>query len=427
MMNNALISQNPNWTRADFFQRAAQIAQQFQQEQIKTIGLFCEDASQFACVLVACVQANVNILLPPHLLEEDKHWVTQNADFLFDDALFAQYAVSQKFEKILPLVWEKSQTQIYLKTSGSSGSAKIVRKTAQQMWAEANALAETLPLNIDNLQVLGSVSVQHLYGLTFRIMLPLVKGWQIGRFQQQYPEFLIAESRHQPSLWIASPALLTHLNLQGQAWKDLPLKGIISAGSALPEKVADDLHQHFSCPIIEIYGSTETGVIASRWQSLQWHTFPSVQIGTNEQGALWVCSAWIDGQEQTADSVEIEGNHFRLLGRIDRIIKLGDKRISLARIENALLSHSWVTDCYIALHPQQHRPAAWVALSAEGMQVLAQQGRKHIMDQLRRHLRQTQEKLALPRFWRFTEQLPRNSQAKISRADFEQIWQQGEK
>lgn len=426
MMNNALISQNPNWTRADFFQRAAQIAQQFQQDKIKAIGLFCEDASQFACVLVACVQANVDILLPPNLLDENKYWLERNADCLFDDELFIEYGMSQKVEKIRPLVWEKSQTQIYIKTSGSSGSAKIVAKTAKQMWLEAKALADTLPLDIVDLTVLGSVSVQHLYGLTFRIMLPLVKGWRIGRFQQQYPEFLVAESRHQPSLWIASPALLSHLNLQGQAWKKLSLKGIISAGSALPEKVADGLHQHFSCPIIEIYGSTETGVIASRWQSLQWQTFPSVQIGTNEQGALWVRSAWIDGQEQTADSVEIEENHFRLLGRIDRIIKLGDKRISLASIENALLSHSWVSDCYIALHPLQPRPAAWVALSVEGMSILATQGRKTVIDQLRNHLRQTQEKLALPRFWRFTAQLPRNSQAKISRADFERIWQQEE-
>lgn len=426
MMNNALISQNPNWTRADFFQRAAQIAQQFQQDKIKAIGLFCEDASQFACVLVACVQANVDILLPPNLLDENKYWLEQNANCLFDDELFIEYGMSQKVEKIRPLVWEKSQTQIYIKTSGSSGTAKIVAKTAKQMWLEAKALADTLPLDIVDLTVLGSVSVQHLYGLTFRIMLPLVKGWRIGRFQQQYPEFLVAESRHQPSLWIASPALLSHLNLQGQAWKKLSLKGIISAGSALPEKVADDLHQHFSCPIIEIYGSTETGVIASRWQSLQWQTFPSVQIGTNEQGALWVRSAWIDGQEQTADSVEIEENHFRLLGRIDRIIKLGDKRISLASIENALLSHSWVADCYIALHPLQSRPAAWVALSVEGMSILATQGRKTVIDQLRNHLRQTQEKLALPRFWRFTEKLPRNSQAKISRADFERIWLQEE-
>lgn len=426
MMNNALISQNPNWTRADFFQRAAQIAQQFQQDKIKAIGLFCEDASQFACVLVACVQANVDILLPPNLLDENKYWLEQNANCLFDDELFIEYGMSQKVEKIRPLVWEKSQTQIYIKTSGSSGSAKIVAKTAKQMWLEAKALADTLPLDIVDLTVLGSVSVQHLYGLTFRIMLPLVKGWRIGRFQQQYPEFLVAESRYQPSLWIASPALLSHLNLQGQAWKKLSLKGIISAGSALPEKVADDLHQHFSCPIIEIYGSTETGVIASRWQSLQWQTFPSVQIGTNEQGALWVRSAWIDGQEQTADSVEIEENHFRLLGRIDRIIKLGDKRISLASIENALLSHSWVSDCYIALHPLQPRPAAWVALSVEGMSILATQGRKTVIDQLRNHLRQTQEKLALPRFWRFTAQLPRNSQAKISRADFERIWLQEE-
>ena len=72
-------------------------------------------------------------------------------------------------------------------------------------------------------------------------------------------------------------------------------------------------------------------------------------------------------REQTADGVEIIGNQFNLLGRIDRIVKFGDKRISLVRIEQDLLKHPYIRDCYVAQHPNHLRPAAWVELKEEGI------------------------------------------------------------
>ena len=66
---------------------------------------------------------------------------------------------------------------------------------------------------------------------------------------------------------------------------------------------------------------------------------PVTKIGVNEENALWVESPWLEQREQTADGVEIIGNQFNLLGRIDRIVKFGDKRISLVRIEQDLLKH----------------------------------------------------------------------------------------
>ena len=146
------------------------------------------------------------------------------------------------------------------------------------------------------------------------------------------------------------------------------------------------------------------------------------RLGVNEQGALWVESPWLEQREQTADAVEISGAQFHLLGRIDRIVKFGDKRISLVKIEQDILKHPWVLDAYVAQHPKYPRPAAWLALSEEGISAYRRIGRQAIVQRLRRDLSESQEHSALPRYWRFTHALPRNSQSKISRADFEQIF-----
>ena len=173
---------------------------------------------------------------------------------------------------------------------------------------------------------------------------------------------------------------------------------------------------------IEGYGSTETGVIAFREQAGLWTPTPVTRLGTNEEGALWVESPWLEQREQTADAVEIIGNQFHLLGRIDRIVKFGDKRISLVKIEQDILKHPWVTDAYIAQHPTHLRPAAWIALNAEGIAAYRQSGRHFVAKTLRCFLSETQEHSGLPRYWRFASALPRNSQSKISRMDFEHVF-----
>lgn len=400
-----------------------QITAQLRQDDIQSVALWLENSTEFACALLACLNAKVRVILPPNLLEENQQWVAQNSDLFLNDENFITYGVLQKVDESAPLVDKCNLTEIWLKTSGSSGSAKIIRKTARQMWLEAEALAETLPFERgERITVLGSVNVQHLYGLTFRIFLALEMGWTLGQDQLQYPEFLIAETRHSyKAVWISSPALLSNLNLANPEFRELALCGIVSAGSALSTKVAEEIRQTLPCPVVEIYGSTETGVIAYRQDNRLWQQLVNSRIGINEQGALWVENPWISRREQTADAVEISTSGFELLGRIDRIVKLGDKRVSLAKIEQDLLLHEWVSDCFIGLHPVHFRPLAWLALTPEGIEMLERQGRKTVIRILRQFLQRTQETFALPRYWRFSEKLPRNSQSKIDRKDFERI------
>lgn len=429
-MNENCIALSPNWHADDFALRVAQISQQFQQDNIQAVGLWFDDAAHFACVLVACFQSNVKALLPPNLLDENRQWLNENADLLLDDSAFAHYGVSQKITEIPPLDQWLWQTEVWLKTSGSSGNAKIMKKTAEQLWKEASEVARFLPFNQPLLHVIGSVSVQHFYGLTYRVLIPLWhrfqgRNWCIGREQRIYPEYLIADSCQTfPTLWITSPALLSRLDLDDKALPNAKLAGIISSGGALDPQLAVALQQRTNCSVLEGYGSTETGCIAFRQPPQHWQTLFDVQIGVNEDGALWVESSRTVGREQTADAVELFADGFELLGRMDRIVKLGDKRVSLVAIEQDLLKHTWVADTYIAQHPEKQRAVAWVALNAQGIEFLRENGRKALIDELKNHLTPFYEKFAQPRYWRFTTALPRNAQSKILRTDFEEICRQ---
>nr|WP_314955149.1 class I adenylate-forming enzyme family protein [uncultured Aggregatibacter sp.] len=421
---NALIAHHPDWQWQDFLTRAWQISAQLKQEQIKSVAFWFDDAASFACAMLACFHSGTRILLPPNLLSENQQWIKENADFLFDDAIFHHYGIAQKHPENPPHFDCNDSTEIWLKTSGSSGQAKILVKTARQMWLEAEAIHKSLPFPQGNhIHLVSSVSVQHHYGLSYRIMLPLIMGWTIARQQQPYPEGLIEESFAAPiSIWVSSPTLLTRLNLDDAKLHQCPLLGMISSGGVLPTDTGNAIRQQLKVDVIECYGSTETGAIAFRADDGLWQPTAMTRVGLNSDGALWVDSAWLNQREQTADAAELFEDKFHLLGRIDRIVKFGDKRISLVNIEHNLLRHPWVVDCYVAQHPMHFRPAAWIALNSDGMQAYQKLGRHALVSQLRHFLMKTQEHAGVPRFWRFVETLPRNSQSKISKPDFEQAF-----
>ena len=425
-----LIALDPVWCYSDFEQKAYQMSAEFQRRQIQAVAVWLEDGAKLACTLLAAWHAKVRVFFPPNVTQESVAWVSAHADlWLTDVEIHSSLAVyfdgfgaqqsCQKHAENRPLFDYDNQTEIWLKTSGSTGEAKTIIKTAEQMWLGAEVLTEALPFKAENnVTAISTVSIQHIYGLTVHIMMSLVNGWQIGRKQQFYPECMLAETRNtEQTVIVSSPAMLTRID-----WFNTTMPknivGVISSGGALPEETSEQMRHLLQQPVIEIYGSTETGPIAIRDDIHLWQTLPNSRLGCNEDGALWIEGCWLSTREQTADVVEFLDGGFRLLGRSDRIVKIGDKRTSLAGIEAKLNQHAWVEDCYIAQHPEQPRLAAWVGLNAQGIDILRENGRRHLIDQLKAYLAETQDKTAIPRFWRFTDKLPRNSQSKINKLEF---------
>ncbi|PJG85409.1 AMP-binding protein [Conservatibacter flavescens] len=422
------VAQNPSWTYPDFKLRVWQIAHQLRSQNVNTVALWFEDGAKLACTLLACWHANVRTLCLPNLTQESVQWAEQYADLWLTDksieieqaVVFDQFATEvQNVDQNRPLRAFYPHTELWLKTSGSTGKPKTIVKTAQQLWRNAEVCASVFGFPAGNdVSAVCTVSIQHLYGLICQIMLPLVLGWQIERKQQFFPENVAqACGSAKKSVLISSPTMLASIQWQRLAFPSLV--GIVSAGGLLADQLSKAIQQQIGFAVTDFYGSTEAGAIAYRQGSTLWQSMPTAKIGVDERSALWIEADWLAGREQSEDVIALYATGFEILGRTDRMIKLGDKRLSLAGIEQSLRLNSLVSDCYIGQHPEKQRLACWLALNENGIEMFREQGRKAVIEALKAFLAQTQEKIGIPRFWRFTDTLPRNSQSKISYLAFE--------
>lgn len=430
--DNTPIALDPLWTRADFIRTVHALSLKLKQNNIRSAALWFDDAALFAAALLAVWRSGGKALLLPNTAPGNLTWA-KSAQILLTDTDIVSDGIhvwqildpcgGMPSESRIPQALDiPPESEVHLRTSGSGGEAKTIVKTAAQIESEARALAAAIPFGRGKTAVLGSVSPQHMYGLTFRFALPLLMGWAMIRRQNAYPELLLSASLNVPSdyqnVWIASPALLNRFG-ENRDWAALNgrMAGIVSAGGELPPETAALLEQYAVRPY-EVYGSTETGIIASRQKQTLWQPFPNVSV-RNTGKSVEISSPWTNGVQHIADCIETHEDGFALLGRQDRIIKLADKRISLNQIEHELLKHPWIADAHCALHPEHGRIAVWAALDTEGITAWLEQGRAAVIAAFKQHLAQTQDTAALPRYWRFTDRLPRNGQGKITAADFQ--------
>ncbi|PTU01978.1 AMP-binding protein, partial [Pseudomonas sp. HMWF031] len=156
-----------------------------------------------------------------------------------------------------------------------------------------------------------------------------------------------------------------------------------------------------------------------------WQPFADVKLSQDNDGALLITSPYLPAGhvEHTADAARIAADgRFELLGRLDRIVKLEEKRISLPMLEKALMEHEWVVEARLGV-VQENRASlgALLVLSESGLHALRNQGRRTLTQALRQHLSHHCEALALPRRWRLLRQLPLNSQGKLPQADVEAL------
>lgn len=362
--------------------------------------VYCQDSLCLAVAILACAAAGVDIELLPR---PDKPNLS-DADIL--------PCIRPAAAAALPVLQD---IRLILYTSGSTGAGKAVVKSLSAMLEEGQMLRRLLADYPASGQILAAVSPQHLYGLSFAVFLPLLSGRQFSRQQYRYPELLLdaTANAHLPCLWLTTPALLHTLTAAYpvKQWRKKPAL-IVSAGGALAQETAQQLRQIVQ--VADIYGSSETGVIAADFgQGRQ--ILPEVQTRRDEQGILHVNSPWSGGWQCTGDVVSAD---LQLLGRADRMIKRGDKRLSADALEHTLNEQPGIADSYCALHPDTGRLCAWVALNPDGIERWRKLGRKTMLRAWQQALTAKYDRVANIRHFRITDALPRNAQGKIARKDF---------
>lgn len=415
------VSLEPALNHEQFCQRALLLAGYFNAQKVQRIALYLDDASDLAIALFAAWQAGVTVLLAADAQQQTRSKLTAQVD-LWLDALPETCHCTPALATRL----DTETCRLTLCTSGSSGEPKLIEKSLKQLANEVTALEQLWGNAIGAAVVVSSVSAQHIYGLLFRVLWPLCAGRVFLRRALPFSEDIQRASLAHPEfIWVASPALLKRMS-DNLNWPALSrARKVFSSGGALPVEAAQNLHAHLQQYPTEIYGSSETGGIAWRQGGEYWQPFNGVEVCQTPEGALSLTSPYLPtGQrEETADAIEIAADgRFLLRARLDRIIKLEEKRVSLPMLEHALNSHAWVSDSRVgALHKGRAFLGALIALSPEGLYALRNQGRRTITQGLRNHLSEHVEPIALPRRWRLASELPYNSQGKLAQAEIEQL------
>ena len=304
----------------------------------------------------------------------------------------------------------RSQVIARIFTSGSTGTPQAHSMSFWRMHKCAVAEAERMWQAAGGpCSVLGTVPPQHMFGLEATVLLPIFGG---GQFSAGQP-FFAADVAHalaempEPRLLVSTPF---HLRKLMDAKVDLPrVSAVLSATAPLSLELAREVEAQLNAPLVEIYGSTETGALATRRPTREeiWETYSGITL-QRDGAQVRACADHFDTPQTLGDALELlSPTRFRLLGRNSDLINIVGKRNSLAYLNQLLLSLHGVADGVFCMHESASTDgvprlmAFVVAPALTGAKLLAA-------------LRQHVDPVFLPRPLIFLDSLARDANGKLT-------------
>ncbi len=436
--------EGPGRTRGQIAAMAAAVHRRLAADERRHWVIADEDAGRFLAGLLGVLAAGRTAVLPQHFgreavamhLGDDCGLVGARGAFADLDAIDPGSGIEHSTAEGPPPDIDP-EARLILYTSGSTGEPKAVPKALWQLTAEIEVLEATWGPSLGDAAVVTTLPHHHLYGLLFRLLWPFCAGRRFPDQALLEPPRMVAACRQLgPSLLASSPAHLGRwTSFSGLAASDVDLRAIYSSAGALPAATAGTLRRSLDVPVREIYGSTESGGIAWReWELTRegdvaasaWRLFDGVETAypDGSPGPLHVRSLacgdiWLD----TGDRAEVGEEGFRLLGRQDGVVKIEDRRVSLAELEAGLRASDLVEEAAVLhLHNGREMTAAALVLTESGRRLLDEGGGWSMRQRLRHLLAERFNEVVIPRKFRYLDALPRNSMGKLQRQSLEALF-----
>jgi acyl-coenzyme A synthetase/AMP-(fatty) acid ligase len=327
-------------------------------------------------------------------------------------------------------------------TSGTTGEGRWIPKALRHLEDEVLALEAAFGARLPpGTQVFATVSHQHIYGLLFRVLWPLSAGRPFHDNLLLHPQELfprMLESRH--AVLVTTPVHLKRMAAsQGLAQVAPVCRALFSSGGPLTAETASSVSRQLGAAPLEILGSTETGGVAVREREHgedRFRPLPGVRVllEPGEDGLL-VTSPFVsvglashtgERRFRMGDRAQLDPDgSFRLLGRSDRTVKIGEKRLSLPEMEKDLAQHPAVAEVALLVLSRagEQRVHAAIVLSEVGRALLVEKGRRSLGRLLSAHLSARWDAVLLPRVWRYADALPRNPQGKLPQASLAALFE----
>ncbi|SFM43414.1 AMP-binding protein [Variovorax sp. OV329] len=328
----------------------------------------CSDRYAFAVGLAAALIRGQASLLPPDARPDTLARLHESGDgcyALTDDAALATPGLRRVLVE-LPVAsdaegeakvpsFDAMRHAVSLLTSGSTGVPQAHAKRWDTLVGDVAAAVPRLSAllgrpSLEGLTLVATVPVQHSYGLESSVLLALLGGaaFDSGRpfFPADIAQALAAVPR--PRALVTTPFHLKTLLLSGVEMPQVDF--VLSATAPLSPQLAAQAEQALGGPMIEIYGSTETGQVAARrtTQTDVWETFGEIRVRAEhgKAGERFIFEGdFVPEPTAMADILELQDErHFRLLGRANDLIHVAGRRSSLGFLNYHLNSIPGVQD-----------------------------------------------------------------------------------
>ncbi|MBN6739886.1 AMP-binding protein [Acidithiobacillus ferrivorans] len=383
----------------------------------------CQDRYHFMVGLAAAMVAGKTSLLPSTYTTESVKKIVDFAPDLFcigddgNDMGFPYLA----FPIVLPNAPVDSSPTIprldeslpvaYVFTSGSTGIPVPHLKTWGDLVHSVRAEAQRLGL-LDGrtYTVVGTVPPQHMYGFESTILMLWQCAGIIATERYFYPADIYAgiSSVARPRVLISTP-----VHLRSMLATDTPLPSVdllLSATAPLTRDLAVSAEARFGGELLEIYGSTETGVVATRRtsQTKEWHLLPGLSWMTKGD-RIRIQGGHLQQAMAVGDAVEIvDEQHFLLYGRMEDLVNIAGKRSSISHLNHQLTSVSGVLDGVFFMPDESDdgrvtRLVAFAVAPDLDVEIIIER------------LKQCVDPAFIPRPLKIVDSLPRNTTGKISR------------
>jgi len=387
----------------------------------------CDDRYWFALAFAAGLIRGTVSLFPPnrlaatcHEIARDYHDVMCVSDGHVDGIELPLVQIKDRIQiktpgdaanAVVPMPLIAADTEAFIAfTSGSTGRPRPHPKYWGDLVGCAAAAARRFRFTADS-TIIATVPPQHMYGLELSIMVPLTVGLSVTAARPFFPADIRAALSRAPGarILVTTPVHLSACVEAGLEWPAIDM--VISATAPLPKTLAKRAESVLSTRVLEIYGSTESGSIASRHTAREtaWRWYDTV-VPRPDGTRIAVTADFLHEPVPLADVLQLEEDgRFQLLGREAEMIKVGGKRASLADLSLKLNAIDGVRDGVFIVpgEPQQRVERLALIAVAPGM------NRQAIITGLAGQI----DPLFYPRRIVFVDRLPRNEAGKLLRED----------
>jgi acyl-CoA synthetase (AMP-forming)/AMP-acid ligase II len=244
-------------------------------------------------------------------------------------------------------------------SSGSTGKPKGILH-------DFNKVAEKFRKQRAPIVAIPFLMIDHFGGINTILAITSSLGSVVTVADRSVANICAAIEKYKVELLPATPSFLTLLMASNQKSKyDLSsLKRITYGTELMPQSTLDRVRVQFpSVDLLQTYGLSEVGVLRSQsrsdgslWVRVGGEGFQTKVI----DGVLWIKSQYAmvgylnapsefdaDGWFNTQDKVDIDGDYFRILGRLTDLINVGGQKVYPAEVESIILNISNIKDVVV--------------------------------------------------------------------------------